>query len=379
MRLSHLVFAGLVSLTPRVARAHRWSVNAGVVSEPSFLPEVLPTGLLIVDYRLARAVAGADLHVLFNTDTLQVGIESLRVSERVELNVAARAQAFAGGLLATFARGEIVAGDGIAASYAQLLASVKWHPAAHHAVELQLAGRQWFFNTFEDPARYALPPDTLAFEPRLRYTFWDLAMSERDRGASILHPRFTGIAFGVEFGADLRAQAGSYGQRLGSTNLRATRVNERPLMVRQWLRAGVQAWSWLRVQLEERASFGVDEDDLSRGAVGGMNPYAVQVPGLPWTALLSERFASGLLSFHARVSPRYAHELGLAVGGGVFGDPNRTGDLDRYGALVGAAVFTDLRWSRWTVHLRAGVTPPSPWLERGPHVTAFLSLARAWP
>ena len=369
----------LALLAPERASAQGWSLNAAVAGDVSLSPDARGFGILVADLRLRRVAAGGDLRITLNTDTLQVGLENVSLTDRLQFSAFARGQAFFGGMLPTYiARGEREAALGFAASYAQVGASLKWLPANHHALELSLAGRRWFFSALEDPGTYTLPNDTFTFEPRVRYVYWDLTLPQGDTDPAIFHPRFTGIAFGVELGMDLRSDPGLYGPLAGISLRRAGEVTARPLMARQWLRAGVQAHRRLRVQVEQSASFGVDEDDLTRPRVGGMNPYAVQVPGLPWPALLSERYAAGLLSLHWQVSAGHAHELGLAFGGGVFSDPGRTGALDAFGLLGGAAVFTDLRFSRWTVHVRGGAALPSEWLGRNPHVGVFASVSRAW-
>lgn len=365
----------LALLAPAEARAQRWRVSAGLAGDVSLAPDPRGFGIIVVDLRVRRVAREGDLRVTLNTDTLQVGLESVAISPRVQFNVFARGQAFFGGMLPTYIRrGEIVSREGFFASYAQLAASVKWLPADHHALELVLAGRRWFFTQRDEGT--SLPPEPFTFEPRLRYVYWDLHLPDGDTDPGIFHPRFHGVALGVELGMDLRSVQGTYGPR--AVNVREGRVSARPFMVRQWLRAGVRAHPRLRVQLEESASFGVDEDDLTRARVGGMNPYSVQVPGLPWPALLSERLVAGMISAHWQVSPRHAHELGIAFGGGAFSDPGRTGDIDRFAALGGGALFADLRWSAWTLHLRAGAALPSAWLDREPHLGAFVSLSRRW-
>ena len=374
-RAVSLALFALALLAPKTALAQRWSVSAGVAGDLSLAPDPRGFGIVVADLRVRGIARGGDLRATLNTDTLQVGIESVALSPRVQLGAFARGQALFGGMLPTYIqRGERVAARGFFASYVQLAASVKWLPADHHALELVLSGRRWFFTGGDGVD--ALPPAPFTFEPRIRYVFWDLQLPRGDLDAGIFHPRFHGVALGLELGMDLRSEQGSYGPRAGGA--RTGTITPRPLMVRQWLRAGVRAHPRLRVQFEESASFGVDEDDLTRPRVGGMNPWSVQVPGLPWPALLSERLIAAMVSAHWQPSSRYAHELGIAFAAGAFSDPARTGDLDRFGALGGAALFTDLRWSAWTLHLRAGAALPSEWLDRAPHLGAFASLSRRW-
>lgn len=367
----------LALLTPRVAWAQRrWSFDLALAGDVAVAPDARGFGIVVADLR-GRGVANGDLRVTLNTDTLQVGLENIAVAPRVQLNVFARGEGLFAGMLTTYvARGERVPARQLFASYAQVSASVKWLPQDHHALELVLAGRRWFFHRTEDTA-IGLPTDTLAFEPRLRYVYWDLRTPEGDTDAAVFHPRFEGVAAGVELGVDLRQFTTDAPPDTGLA-LRALRVRERPVFVRQWIRAGVRPHRRVRVQLEQQAAVGFDEDDLSRVRVGGMNPYAVQIPGLPWPALLSERLVAGLASAHWQVSPRAAHELGVALAAGGFNDPARRGDLDRYGFFAGAAVFADLRWERWIAHLRVGAALPNEWLDRAPHLGVFASVSRSW-
>lgn len=358
------------------AFGQRWSFEGGIAGDVSLAPDPRGFGIVVADLR-GRGVANGDLRITLNTDTLQVGLENVALSPRVQLNVFARGEGLFAGMLPTYlARGEAVATRGFFASYAQVGASVKWLPGGPHVLELALSGRRWFF-TAGDATAVRLPPDTFTFEPRLRYVYWALRAPQGDTDPAIFHPRFEGVAAGVELGLDLRSEPFAAAPD-DSRALRNLRVNERALFVRQWIRAGVRAHRRLRVQIEEQASYGLDEDDLSRPRVGGMNPYAVQIPGLPWPALLSERFVAALVSAHWAVSRPGAHELGIALGAGGFSDPARRGVIDQYGFFSGAAIFADLRWERLVVHLRAGAALPNEWLDRAPHVSAFASITRAW-
>ncbi len=314
LHVSIHVLALMLAVNEAHANPRRFSV--GVASELNLLPAFSPSGLLIADLRLPVAREGA-LRVAFNTETLQVGLESIALTERLRWSVFARGQVAAGGLLGNFALGELLANVGFWASYVQIGTSFDVLLGSNHTLTIGVSGRRWIFNASVDPAVFSLPPDAYAVEPRLRYTYWNLRHPEGDFDATILHPRFLGFAFGVELAMDYRSATGTFGLRTPST-LRPFQLNQRPLMARQWLRVGVRPHPRLRLQLEQSSSYGVDEDDFTRVRVGGMNPYAVQVPGLPWTVLLSERHFAAHLGVHWRVSPRHEHELGVAVGGGAF-------------------------------------------------------------
>ena len=52
---------------------------------------------------------------------------------------------------------------------------------------------------------------------------------------------------------------------------------------------------------------------LTRNRVGGMNPYVIGIPGLPWAALLSERLVIGQLSAHIRACESSPHLSALVT------------------------------------------------------------------
>lgn len=372
---SALLFALAALTAPSFAAAQNWSASAAVGVDLWFAPAFGNHGYALFDLRRSNAVGGGDLHLNFNTETLYLGLERVHPgTDRVELSVAARVEGAYAGVLPEWFQGAVTQrARGFYASYAQLMGSVKWLPAQHHAVELVVGGRAWLFAR-SDTSRndLLLPSDMWTFEPRLRYTFWALTAESDEWRPSTFAPRVTGFAAGVELGADLRSEPGAWGAFRGVDDGR-NRPGAPILMARQWARAGVALGSRVRLQLDEQASWGDGEDDLTRARVGGMNPYVVPVPGLPWPALLCERLVAAQMSAHLRLSRTAAHELGVAVSGGVFNDVRRAGALMSFDFAGGAALFTDLRFGRWTVHARGGWAFPMAWLER-PNVSALLAI-----
>lgn len=340
-----------------------------------FSPEVAGHGYGLFDLRRANLAGGGDLHINFNTETLYVGLERVHPgTDRVELGLAARLEGIYAGVLPDWFQGAVSHRErGFNASYAQLMGSVKWLPAESHSLELVVGGRAWLFarpDTNRDDL--LLPSDMWVFEPRLRYTFWRLSADGDEWRPSTFAPRVTGLAAGVELGADLRSERGAWGTFRGVDDGR-NRPGSPVLMARQWLRAGVKLGARVRVQIDEQASWGDGEDDLTRVRVGGMNPYVVPIPGLPWPALLCERLVAAQVAVHLRPSMRAAHEFGVAVSGGAFNDVRRVGALMDFDFAGGAAVFTDLRFGRWQVHARGGWAFPTAWLE-GPNLSAIVAL-----
>lgn len=379
MKILALALA-LVAVAPEAA-AQGWRFGAAVAFDGGLSPDRGGQGIALLDARRPGLVAGGDLHLLYNTDTVQVSVEDVPLGATgLRLGAAVRGQALIAGVLTNhFVRGRNEPARGFFASYVLAAASLKWLAAESHSVELVVAGRRWIFGPDDDPiaVQGSLPGVRWAFEPRLRYTFWRLAAGAREWGAEVLFPRVTGVAAGVELGVDLRDDSAAWGAPAGGGR-RRNEPGAVILSARQWLRAGAQVSPRVRLQLAESAGWGVGEDDLTRARVGGMNPYVVRVAGLPWPALLCERYLAGEAAVHLRPSLARPHELGVALGGGVFNDPRRTGALGDFELAGGVSLFADLRFGRWQAYARAGYALPAPWLDGGPFLAAFAGLGAGW-
>jgi hypothetical protein len=235
--------------------------------------------------------------------------------------------------------------------------------------------RRWFFGGSDETAEdLVLPPDMFVFEPRLRYTFWHIRAPAREWEAHRFYPRIEGIAVGVEIGGDVRSEDRSWGGVVDGQLDPRNDPGSPILIARQWLTAGVSTGSLVRLQLEQNASWGRGEDDLTRNRVGGMNPYVICIPGLPWAALLSERLLAARLSLHLRLGESGRHELGAAVSGGAFNDVRRAGDLDDFGGAGGLETFADLRFGDWQVNVRIGWAFPAEWQADPPHLSALATV-----
>lgn len=351
-----------------------WSGAVLAAQEQWLSPAVGGHGWVLVDVR-GRGLSrhGGDLHFFLNTETAQAGVEDLPAgSPRLRFSAALRAEgAFAGVLPDYRAQGSARPERGFRASYLYALTSVKWLPGGAHSLELVAAARLWLFARIDGSTspHLLLPPDAAVFEPRLRYTFWGLTNPGGEWQSQVAYPRLRGLALGVELGADVRDDPHAWGALRGVDDGR-NRPGRVILMARQWLRAGAQLTPRVRVQLEESASWGDGEDDLTRPRAGGMNPYVVPIPGMAWPSLLSERLIAAQASVHVRPSLALPHELGVAVAGGAFNDVRRVGALDTLGGAGGVAAFTDLRFGRWQAYVRAGWAFPVAWLP-GTHVSVL--------
>jgi hypothetical protein len=358
------------------ARAQSWTGAASAGGDVWLTPETFGHGFVLFDLRGRGVIGRGDFHALFNTDTLHVAVENVPLGRTpFQFSAAVRGEALIAGVLSDYVRdNRRVPERGFYASYVYSYASLKWLPGGPHSVEVLAAGRRWFFGRQgATSANLVLPPDAWVFEPRLRYTFWRVTSPGAEWDAHILFPRVTGFAAGVELGLDLRSDTSPWGS-VGAVTDTRNRPGDVIFSARQWLRAGAQLTPRVRVQLDENASWGEGEDDLTRVRVGGMNPYVVPVPGLAWPALLCERLLAGQVSVHVRPSLRHGHEFGALVAGGVFNDVRRTGGLDTFDAGGGVAAFGDLRFGRFQAYLRAGWAFPTAWLQEPPHFSALVAL-----
>lgn len=350
--------------TPSAKADGGWRVAAAGGFEFWHAPTFGGNGWALVDAQRTGLAAGGRLHLLYNTDTVVVGFEGMRFANgKIELSIVGKGEALLSGLLFAYRQqGERNSGRSFYGSYAQLMPSMKWHFAPRHSLELVTGVRQWFFGRMSSTDdTFVLPPNTFVFEPRLGYTYWDVKAGSEEWEAHRFYPRITGITVGVQLGLDVRSDRRAWGYDTGGGQ---TDPRNRPgmpvMMARQWMYAGVALGQWGRLQLEEHASWGHGEDDLTRNRAGGMNPYVIPLAGLPWATFLSERLVAGQASLHVKLGAS-AHEAGVAVNGGAFNDPYRTGQLMSFGGAGGAEAFVDLRFGGWQLYGRFGMAFPSPW------------------
>ena len=360
-------------LVASVARAEGWHGSAAGGADFAFVPEATGFGFVLFEATGEDKVGKGDVRLYYNTDTIHLEIERVPMGENFEFSVALRGEvAFAGLLHQYYQQGLRVSGLGFNASYLVLLPKIQWHFAPHHTLELLTNVRYWFFGGKNTDAAYLLPANTAVFEPRLGYIYWKLDSPGEEYRASKLFPRIHGIAVGASAGVDVRSDVRPWGFVVASPD--RNDPNKAIWTLNQWLRAGWKTGDRFRLELQETFNWGWHQDDLTRMRVGGMNPYVLVVPGLPWSANISERLALAQLSGHIRPKKDKPQELGLLVAGGTVNDPSRQGLLNDFGGIGGLALFTDLRWGRWQVYARLGWAFPSKWLLDNPHLSGFVGL-----
>ena len=369
--LRSLCAATALLLVPFTVRAESWHGSAAAAGDFAFTPEVTGFGFVLFEAFGQDRVGKADVRLYYNTDTIHLEIERVPMGKNFEFSVALRGEIFFAGLLHQYYQQGLRRSNlGFNASYIVLLPKIQWHFAHHQTFELLTNIRRWFFGSRNTDPAYLLPANTWVFEPRLGYIFWKIDSPGEEYRASKLFPRIEGVAVGASVGIDVRSDARVWGFVGDGRNDPKRAI----WTLNQWLRAGWVTGARFRLELQETANWGWFQDDITRMRVGGMNPYVLVVPGLPWSANISERLLIAQLSGHIKPKLDKPQELGLIVSGGGINDPRRQGLLDDFGGIGGLALFTDLRWGRWQVYGRLGWAFPTRWLLDGPHFSGFVGL-----
>ena len=126
------------------------------------------------------------------------------------------------------------------------------------------------------------------------------------------------------------------------------------LSVNQWLKAGADLGKVVRLQVNQEAQRQSGADDLYRRTIGGMTPYVVSVPGVPWAYFHTSDYFAGGIGLHWALSN--AVELGPVLGAVVLRDIDRVGE-DLFSLVWGAGAALDWRWSHWQLDIRGGYSP----------------------
>lgn len=360
--------------------APEWDGVVAAGAEFNVSPEFVGHGWVLLDARGRGVVGNGDLVLYYNTTKVHVGIDRLAFANgKLAFFAFAEAEALLSQLLTDyFQRGRRIFEFGFNASYTLLSTKLQWYPGKYQTLEVLAQARYWWFQTNSRTSDIVvLPPNTFVFEPRIGYVFWKVDASSREWEAHRLYPRIRGVAVGVSGGVDVRAKTAAWGVGDGRNT-----ANRAIYTVRQWLHSGWQFVPLARIQVDQWGSYGWNEDDITRNRIGGVNPYVIPVPGLPWSGLISERLFSAQLGFHIRAKESSPHEFGVLVGGGAFNDVTRENALDTYGGTGGVALFGDLRFGpeeRWQLHTRLSYGFPVAWLLDGPYLAGLLAFgARAF-
>lgn len=387
-------------------RSARWSIGAiffmvAWSAAPAMAQESQPAGKLFVaaggdawvspasgghGYALAHyereGILGAKLQATWNTDTLMLALTDYKLNARLSVSGYLKGQAaFAGLLPDYYQRGQLIEERGFWASYLQS-GWVFSQSVAPHFLQLEISGRRWRFDRMEDKtsASLVLPRTKWELEPRVRYTYWDMAYDPATQQAHRHYWRVDGLAFGVELGANLRDQAQDFGaiDPASFTPDDARNHSQRALFVaRAWARAGKQLSQRFRLQGMLYGASGVAQDDLVRVRAGGLNPYVVPIAGLPWATYLPDKLLSSEIALHVKVLKD--SEVGLLANGALMpaSDLARRAEAEGWGGVTGLGLFGDWRFGDWQLDTRVGLAPNSAWLDGdGPYLSAWLSVGK---
>lgn len=348
------------------ADAGRFSAGFAVETWPDFDGAPLH-GILLVGYDFDPWIAEGYPSIVFDTDTLRLGISEMQLGEAWRLGVNLTGETSVAGLLPYYyVDGQADLGRGFFASYAEADVRIKRLIPGGGWAELAVTGRQWLFEDIEGDTDPSLvkPDDFFVVMPRLHLGWWKLkndpAWTQRHR----FHPRLTGWAVGLNLGVDVRTSDSAWGSvdREGSTDAdevgRNTLRNQPEKIIytaRQWFLGGIQLNDRFRLEISEYAAFGVGEDDVTRERVGGMGPYVVEMPGAPWPAYLADKLVAARVSLPILVGGDV--EIGPTFSAIYLQDKDRVGSED-FGLVYGAGATLDARFGDWQLDLRGGVAPP---------------------
>ena len=355
-------------------RAQEWGGAVAGGAEINVSPALTGHGWGLLDVLGAEVVGNGNLRLHYNTTKLHVGIERLRfANDKLAFFAFVEGQLILTQLLRDyFKRGQRIRELGFDANEVRLHAKLQWYPGPYQTLEVTVEGHYWWFgaNRHTDPG-LVLPPNTWVFEPRVGYVFWKIDAAAEEWEAHRFYPRVRGVALGIRGGVDVRARSGAWGLP-DSRNDPGRAI----YTLRQWLRAGWQFVPLARLQVDQWGSYGWGEDDITRNRVGGVNPYVIPIPALPWTGLISERLFSAQVGFHVKANEASRHEFGVLLGGGAFNDVTRDGAISTYGGTGGVSLFGDFRFGerdRHQLHARLSYGFPVVWLLEGPYFAALLS------
>ncbi len=341
-------------------------------------------GYGLLSYRRLDGWRGADLDLTYNTDTLMLTVRDIRISETIRLGGYLKGQVgFAGLLVDYYQQGLWVPDRGFWAGYGRggLLVDFVNDPLF---VQFDLGGRRWFFTPNDDTnPDLTLPPDTWVFEPTMRITYWNMQHDPSFTDPHRPYWRIRGWGLGLELASHFRQDTRGWGDIEGEVRPGENRniANRNPIFARAWIRGGAELLDNLRGEFHLFASIGLDEDDLTRTRVGGMNPYVVQISGLPWAAYLPQNFGTIHLSAHYNIIGQ--HEIGVMFDAMQFSESDALRiDRDLFefnpnATAVGIGLFGDFRWGNgWQANARLGWAPNTQYLADSPHLATWFSLGK---
>lgn len=350
-----LVFAGPVAAETE----HR--LSAYVLGELWNDEQTPGHAALMLRWDLEGLPGDSRLGLEYNTDTLRLGLDGFKLNDATEFGVLVIGEAIGANLLFDyFQQGKSVPERAISASFIGAQAWLKVNLLTHLYVQAELGAKNWFFKARENKTspNLILPADGLVVEPRLHFTWWKLAhdavWAERMR----LYPRHHGWALGATLGLNYQQKTKAWGaldkNEFSPTDLRND-PQELQYLVSQWMWAGWKIGSNFRTQVIEELAWSQGEDDLSRRTIGGLTPYTVNIPGVPWAYFHAGDY--GALQWTTHI-PLFADglEIGSIVSAVAMRDVDRIASAD-FSTVWGVGGLLDWRLDNWQVNLRAGYSP----------------------
>lgn len=340
------------------ARGADTTFSGSVFADMTVAPAITGHGAVMLAVDVEQLARDSRFAAVLDTDTLRLSYNNLRLAERVWFGVHGEAEfVFAALLPDYFQDGERLPERGINAGYVGGGLDLTLSPHSKHWIRAGVSARKWHFSENANTSDLlTLPQDPLVVTPTLAYTYWGFVEASDFNERQRAFPRVLGVAFGVHSALWIRSDDSAWGaldEGFSPTDSRND-PDAQSLRLRAWFLGGAWVSNGVRWQFDHRAAFGVGEDDLSRDPIGATNRYVTPIAGMPWGALLSERYLSGQWSWHAPFSQ--AHEAGVMLGGAYVDDLQRTGDSSS-GAVFGGGGFIDLRFGEWQVDARLGWTP----------------------
>jgi hypothetical protein len=379
MMIDETIFPGIVS-------ARRWSralgctvfacaLNATSVSASELRHRFSTYGLLeawddqtapfhgagLLRWDVEKLPANAKLGIEFNTDTLRIEYDGVRLSEVLEFGAQLTGEIYGANVLFDyFQQGENKPQRTFRASFVMLKSWLRLRLFEHLFVQPELGARRWFFSSIANSTSptFILPTERFAAEPRLRLLWWslkhDVVWSERQR----LYPRLRGWALGTTLGLNWRNESAPWGAITPDDSLPVDPRNSPSLLQYnfvQWLWAGWQVVPGFRMQWMEELAWTEGEDDLTRRQIGGMTPFTVNIPGAPWAYFHAGDYAGLQWTTHFAL-PLDGLEIGTVSSLVFIKDIDRIGSQKMVG-IWGAGALLDWRMEQWQFDLRAGYSP----------------------
>jgi len=317
-------------------------------------------GIISVRGDYVDVFRGGDAVVEFNTDTLRLGLEGVRLRDNVAGGVSLVGEAGISNLLNEY----FIDGDndprlGIFASYVRGVGWVKFNPASDLFVTVEGAVRGWVFHPTSSTAEsFVMPVDTSAIEPSIDVVWWGLSDDAGWQNPHRLFPRISGVAVGLGLRGVFLSEVRDWGPVVDdlSTTARINSPSESMFLANQWILFGRELGRRHRIEISERASYMTGVDDLYRAVIGGMSPYSVNVPGIPWGFYHADNFVSGMVRLASRVELGQDIEVGPVVGAIALNDASRSG-VDDYTIQYGYGAYADIRVGAWQYEIRGGLSP----------------------